>query len=106
MVKRIFLLVVFLIVGTSFSFNAFAQEKTKDDKKDNTTVEQKAGSNQVFNIVCPVSHEEADPEITYTYKGVTYALCCKKCLTKFKDDPEKYIARLSDDGKSIKKKKD
>jgi YHS domain-containing protein len=105
-VKRIFLLTFFLIVGTGFSFNSLAQEKTKDDKKDNATVEQKANSDQVFNIVCPVSHEEADPEITYTYKGVTYALCCKKCLAKFKADPEKYIARLSDDGKSIKKKKD
>ncbi len=104
--RRIFLLAVFFIVGASFSFNSFAQEKTKDDKKDNTTVAQKADSNQVFNIVCPVSHEEADPEITYTYKGVTYALCCKKCLAKFKNDPEKYIARLSSDGKSIKKKKD
>jgi YHS domain-containing protein len=106
MVRRIFLLAVFLIVGTSFSFNTYAQEKTKEEKKENTTVEQKADSNQVFNLVCPVSHEEADPQITYTYKGVTYALCCKRCLKKFKNDPEKYISRLSADGKSIKKKKD
>ncbi len=104
MVKRIFLLTIMLTVATSFSFNSFAQEKTKDGKS--TTVEQKSDSNKVFNTICPVSHEEIDPKITYTYKGVTYALCCKNCLKKFKADPEKYIARLSADGKSIKKKKD
>ena len=99
--RRFFLLAIVLTVVTGFSFNSFAQGKT--DKKDSTTVVQNTG--KVFNIVCPVSHEEADPKITYTYKGVTYALCCKRCLKKFKADPEKYIPRLSADGKSIVKKK-
>ena len=104
MVKKVFLIAVFLIVGTGFSLNSYAQEKTEN--KENKTVEQKSDSTVVFNTICPVSHEEADPQITYTYKGVTYAVCCKNCLKKFKNDPEKYISRLSDDGKSIKKKKD
>jgi len=79
----------------------FAQEKSKDEKKDIKIV---VDSTIVFNTICPVSTEDADPEITYTYKGKTYALCCKNCLKKFKNDPEKYISRLSEDGKSIKKK--
>lgn len=99
--KRIFLIAITLTMAAGFSFNSLAQEKT--DKKDSTTVVQNTG--KVFNTVCPVSHEEADPTITYTYKGVKYALCCKRCLKKFEADPEKYIPRLSADGKSIVKKK-
>ena len=59
----------------------------------------------IFNTVCPVSGEDIDATKTYTYKGVTYALCCNRCLAKFKDNPEKYISKLSEDGKSLKKKK-
>ncbi|MCX8009581.1 MAG: YHS domain-containing protein, partial [Ignavibacteria bacterium] len=38
----------------------------------------------------------------YTYNGITYALCCNKCVTKFEKNPEKYIKRLSEDGKSLR----
>ena len=103
--NRFFLLAITLIFAVSFSLTILAQEKTKDESE-NKTFEQKSDSSVVFNTVCPVSTEEADPEITYTYKGKTYALCCKNCLKKFKNDPEKYISRLSEDGKSIKKKKE
>ncbi len=92
-----FALALVLSVGIS----SFAQDKTKDEKKETKTV---VDSTTVFNTICPVSTEEADPEITYTYKGKTYALCCKNCLKKFKNDPGKYISKLSEDGKSIKKK--
>lgn len=101
MKKIIFFFVFVLAVG--FSTLIFAQEVTKDA---NTKTEQTqtVDSNKPFNTVCPVSGEEVDPEITYKYDGKTYALCCKSCLKKFKNDPEKYISKLSDDGKSIKKK--
>ncbi|NWF88575.1 MAG: YHS domain-containing protein [Ignavibacteriaceae bacterium] len=59
--------------------------------------------NKPINSVCPVSGEEIDPEITAVYKGKTYALCCKSCLKKFNKDPEKYVSKLSEDGKSLKK---
>lgn len=108
--KRILFLVFALMLGVSFSFNTLAQEKTKEEKKESKTVEQKENKQmmeeeQTLNTICPVSTEEADPEVTYTYKGKTYALCCNNCLKKFKKNPEKYISRLSEDGKSIKKKK-
>ena len=51
------------------------------------------------------SFEEIDSEITATYNGKTYALCCKSCLKKFNKDPEKYVSKLSEDGKSLKKNK-
>lgn len=59
--------------------------------------------NEPVNTVCPVSGEEIDSEITTIYNGKTYALCCKSCLKKFKKDPEKYVSKLSEDGKSLKK---
>ncbi len=30
--------------------------------------------------------------IPVTYKGKTYYMCCKPCVSKFNADPEKYIA--------------
>jgi YHS domain-containing protein len=57
------------------------------------------------NSICPVSGEDVDGDITHTHKGKIYAVCCKSCLKKFEKNPDKYISRLSDDGKSIKKTK-
>jgi YHS domain-containing protein len=97
-----------LFISVSF---AFAQEKSKDEPKETKetkTLETKTivEDGKPFNTICPVSKEEADPEITYEYKGVTYAVCCNNCLKKLKADPEKYISRLSEDGKSVKKKEE
>lgn len=47
--------------------------------------------------LCPVSGEEIKQQgqYTYEYKGKTYNLCCVDCLGKFKNDPEKYIGKMS-----------
>lgn len=88
----------------SFSINSFAQEKQNDKNKNeqkeqrfDTTKSQQVAPLLVDNLVCPVSGEEIDKDdhTTYTYSGKTYNLCCKKCLKKFKADPEKYIERLN-----------
>ncbi len=49
-----------------------------------------------INALCPVTgDEEVDPRFTVEYKGKTIGLCCRKCLTKFKADPEAYVANLA-----------
>ena len=110
--KNLVWVVFVLILGLSFISDVYSQEKEKKEtkkeamkeaKENMTSKDQDMTADKVLNTVCPVSTEDADPEITYTYKGKTYALCCNKCLKKFKADPEKYISRLSEDGKSIKK---
>lgn len=53
--------------------------------EDKTTVE---------NLVCIVTGEEADPNLKMEYEGKTYYFCCKKCMKKFKDQPQKYIKKL------------
>jgi YHS domain-containing protein len=109
--KNLLFFITILFLGAGLSLTSVAQEKTNDEKKEPQT-EQKSDESvtseegKVFNTICPVSREEIDPEITYEYKGKTYAVCCNNCLKKLKADPEKYISKLSDDGKSIKKKKE
>ncbi len=98
--SALILLAIFLI-----SVNSFAQEKT--DTKTKVKAETNAAVKEAvtpINTVCPVSHEDVDPTITYEYKGKTYGFCCKKCLTKFKNSPEKYISRMDKENKSDKKK--
>ncbi|RJP74193.1 MAG: TRASH domain-containing protein [Ignavibacteriales bacterium] len=115
---RLLLAAVFFV---SLTLVSFAQDKTAKDSKAKTTKEvvgkkssdikkEEVKKNETKTVkmannkVCPVSGEELeDNSITYTYKGVTYGLCCKKCLAKVEKNPEKYISRLSEDGKSLKK---
>ncbi len=96
-------IVVCILFSLIVSSNATAQDN-KNQKKEVQTVKNESG--KPVNTICPVSTEEADSEITYEYKGKTYALCCNSCLKKFKKDPEKYISRLSEDGKSVVKPKE
>lgn len=98
--KKMFLFVFIVLFSLSLNSETFAQEETKKEKQ-----EVKNVSNKPFNTVCPVSTEPIEnSKFTYEYKGKTYAVCCNSCLKKIKKDPEKYISRLSEDGKSIKKK--
>lgn len=104
-----FLFVIFtILIGLSLTIGTYAQEKEKVEKKEQAKEVQKeittsAGQNidkeKPVNTICPVSGEEVDQNITYTYNGKTYALCCNKCLKKFKADPEKYISRMKPDEK-------
>ena len=122
--KRIIIIPFVMLFAIAFSINSSAQDKNMEMKKkvENTktkTMEQKKEveqkvqktdvkvvDNKPVNTVCPVSGEEIeDADVTATYNGNTYALCCKRCLTKFNGDPEKYISKLSEDGKSLKKNK-
>jgi len=48
-----------------------------------------------INALCPVTTDEVvDPRFTAIFKGQTIGLCCKKCLRKFNEDPEAYVANL------------
>lgn len=76
-------------------------KKQVDDKVQK--VESNVDDNKPVNTVCPVSGEVIDDPVLTTYNGKTYALCCKTCLKKFNKAPEKYISKLSEDGKSLKK---
>ena len=121
--KHVIIIPFIVLFAFVLSINSSAQDKKMEMKKkvestqtkvmDNKQeVEKKVqktdvkiDDNKPFNTVCPVSGEEIDSDITATYNGKTYGLCCKRCLKKFNNDPEKYASKLTEDGKSLKKNK-
>ena len=126
--KKITLIIFIAILGFTFSTSSYAQDKMekkqgekmemKKDAKDSKSgsKEEMKGSGsemavvtevkegKAINTVCPVSGETIDDPVLISYKGKTYAVCCKSCLKKIKKDPEKYISRISEDGKTVKMK--
>ncbi len=106
----IFLFVFFLAAGNV----ALAQEHTNHNhnthKTDSVTVkndsvEVKNETTEVkkpWNTICPVMGEEVDPDVkTVSYNGKEYGFCCKSCIKKFSKNPEKYAAKLSEDGTKL-----
>lgn len=96
--STIFLFVLSLLQPTK----GFAQDKQQQKSKMQMEQTSKQSSNDKKSepqvnksdkesLVCIVSGEEADPNLKLEYKGKTYYFCCKKCVKKFKDNPEKYI---------------
>lgn len=110
--KRFLIAVMVLFLTVSFSEVLTAQEKpAQQDQKEEVKNEAKGEVTVVkegkpLNAVCPVSAEEIDDPVLVKYDNKIYQLCCKSCLKKFKKDPEKYISRLSPDGKTLVKKKE
>jgi YHS domain-containing protein len=110
MMKRLALVILVLSFGFGSISQLAAQDKqAKDDKKEEVKqdvrpVAKEVKSGKAFNTVCPVSSEDIDDPVLVEYNGKVYGVCCKSCLKKFIKDPEKYISRLSSDGKSLTKK--
>lgn len=99
--KKIFLLIalIFVFVITQISsanVNTLPQEKkakteTTETKKSSSKSETSVKKSDEKQLICAVTGEEADPSLKMEYKGKTYYFCCKKCVKKFKENPEKYI---------------
>ena len=121
--KQLLVIPFSFLLAFLLSVNSYSQDKKADLKKKTETTEtkvvekkqdvtkkieqtkMKVVDNKPVNSICPVSGEEIEDGITTTYNGKTYAVCCKSCLKKFNKDPEKYISKLSEDGKSLKENK-
>ena len=76
--KTAFVLALALLLTTGF---VHAQ---KADKAKTATTEK-------TSLICPVTGEDADSDVSYAYNGKTYYFCCEGCVKKFKKDPAKYI---------------
>ena len=44
--------------------------------------------------MCPIMNAPIDKNIFVEYEGKKVYFCCKGCETKFKENPEEYIAKL------------
>ena len=76
--KHALVLVIALVLTTGFT-HAQKVEKAKTETK------------ETVSMVCPVTGEDADPDVSYAYNGKTYYFCCPGCVTKFKKEPTKFI---------------
>lgn len=88
------MIVIFGMNGMSFAMSCdmggvdhSGQASSQDAEKGPNTV-------NVGNKVCPVSGDKVDGNTTYKYKGRVYNFCCSMCITEFKKNPEKYIAKV------------
>ncbi|MBI4245526.1 MAG: YHS domain-containing protein [Planctomycetes bacterium] len=45
---------------------------------------------------CPITGQEIKPNITTTYKDKLYGFCCKECIPKFQENPDKYLGIKED----------
>ncbi|HST77743.1 MAG TPA: YHS domain-containing protein, partial [Verrucomicrobiae bacterium] len=49
----------------------------------------------VRDVVCNMNVDPATARAREEYKGTTYYFCCAGCASKFKSDPEKYLAKAA-----------
>ena len=89
-------ILVLVLLGGIFtqavSSNVFQDKQTKKEATAKSTkTEAQTKKDENAKLVCVVTGEEADPSLKMEYKGETYYFCCKKCIKKFKENPEKYI---------------
>ena len=48
------------------------------------------------NKNCPMEPDKAvDKTVFIMYKGQKIGFCCEDCIKDFKEDPEKYVARMN-----------
>lgn len=60
-----------------------------------TTQTAAAPTTKPVNTMCAVENDDPiDPNVTTVYNGKVVAFCCKDCVPKFKQDPEKYMKNL------------
>lgn len=83
-----------LLASPTYANLVHQDKKSKTEatsSKSATKKESAVKETEKKDLVCIVTGEEADPNLKMEYKGKTYYFCCKKCVKKFKENPEKYI---------------
>ena len=53
------------------------------------------GLKEMEGNTCPVMGGAIDKKYSYAYKGTIYYFCCPACIPKFKENPEKYIGKMT-----------
>ena len=59
--------------------------------------EAKAGP----QTTCPVMGDKINKEIYEDYKGKRVYFCCNDCPKSFKDNPEKFMKKMADEGVTL-----
>jgi len=56
------------------------------------------------NPICPVMNRKITGKNFVVHNGVRYELCCKSCEKAFPKNPDKYLAKLPNNGKIVEGK--
>jgi len=48
--------------------------------------------------LCPVMGNEIDREVFFDYQGKRIYFCCPPCIARFKNDPQKYLRKMTEAG--------
>ncbi|MGE5497670.1 MAG: efflux RND transporter periplasmic adaptor subunit [Syntrophothermus sp.] len=84
--------------------SAIPQQQPSEKPKQENEHSKMNHTSSIWNEVCPVLGNKVDPKVqTVDYKGKKIGFCCAGCDSKFKADPDKYMANLSPDGKKFSK---
>ncbi|MBW2467251.1 MAG: YHS domain-containing protein, partial [Deltaproteobacteria bacterium] len=67
-------------------------EKFIGHLNENQAEDEALDSQEFKDPVCGMTTNDPDEYKKHVYKGNTYHLCSEHCLTKFKDNPEKFIS--------------
>ena len=88
---------VSLGLATALLFTACADD-TKQSGKPATPAVAEVGKPQTM---CPVMGGKIDKNIYADHDGKRIYLCCAACVDTFKKDPEKYMAKLAEQGVTL-----
>ena len=84
---------LFMSIAATFALAACSKEEKAADAG-------KGGAGEGYPLtVCVVSGEklgEMGKPVEYDYKGTLVKFCCKECIGKFENEPEKYLAKLKE----------
>lgn len=55
---------------------------------------------QITDPVCGMKIDSAKAAATETYQGQTYYFCSASCHDKFRAEPDRYVRKLAESGKT------
>lgn len=90
----IFVMIIFINVLTYAEPSLKISTTKLNTANIETQISEPLEINEANNTACPVDRNEIIPEnkATYEYNGTLYNFCDPKCINKFMQNPEGYIA--------------
>jgi len=94
-VKHLLYCAAFALLGATLSLADDAKPAAKCPATGPATTQAaKADDQPAINKICPVDDKPVDRDVFIIYKGQKIGFCCEDCLKDFKEDPDRYMAKL------------
>lgn len=90
-----------MLVFSNINIMADEHKKSENEQKSSEKVKKEENKKKP-QTTCPVMGGKINKDIYADYEGKRVYFCCKSCVAKFKEDPEKYIKKLEKENVKIK----